>query len=121
MLYKGRKFDIRHFMLATKMYGKMRLYWFGEGYVRTSSFDYDINEVSDEMIHLTNDAIQKESYEYGKFEEGNKVSYTDLQRYFDFTYPNRKYSIAEEMYPQMKSIALSAFKSSYLNMDLDNT
>ena len=41
------------------MYGRMRLYWFGEGYVRTSSYDYDIEEITDEMIHLTNDAIQK--------------------------------------------------------------
>ena len=92
-------------MLATKMYGRMRLYWFGQGYIRTSSFDYDIEEV-DEMVHLTNDAIQKCSYDYGKYEDGNKISYTELQRYFDQTYPNRKYSISEELYPQMKSIAL---------------
>ena len=42
LLYKGRKFDIRHYMLATKLHGKMRLYWFGEGYVRTSSSDYTL-------------------------------------------------------------------------------
>ena len=46
-------------MLATKLHGKMRLYWFGEGYVRTSSFKYDIDEIGDIEIHLTNDAIQK--------------------------------------------------------------
>jgi len=26
------------------------------------------------MIHLTNDAVQKKSEDYGKFESGNKVS-----------------------------------------------
>ena len=76
------------------MHGRMRLYWFGEGYIRTSSSDYDIEEIGDIEIHLTNDAIQKNAEDYGRYEEGNKISYTDLQRYFDTNYPNRKYSIS---------------------------
>lgn len=31
------------------------------------------------MIHLTNDAIQKKSDDYGKFEGGNKVKILNLQ------------------------------------------
>lgn len=27
------------------------------------------------MIHLTNDAVQKKSEDYGRFESGNKVSF----------------------------------------------
>jgi len=61
LLYKGRKFDIRHFMMISRLHGLMRAYWFGEGYIRTSSYEYNIEEVGDEMIHLTNDAIQKYS------------------------------------------------------------
>jgi hypothetical protein len=38
LLYKNRKFDIRHYMLITRLYGKMRVYFFGEGYIRTSSY-----------------------------------------------------------------------------------
>jgi hypothetical protein len=38
------------------------------------------------MIHLTNDAIQKHGDNYGKHEDGNKVSYTEFQRYLDSTY-----------------------------------
>lgn len=33
------------------------------------------------MIHLTNDAIQKNNENYGRFEKGNKLSYIDFQRY----------------------------------------
>lgn len=68
LLYKGRKFDIRHYMLATRIGGRMRLYFYGEGYVRTSSSDFNLEEIGDNEIHLTNDAIQKYSESYGKYE-----------------------------------------------------
>ena len=35
------------------------------------------------MIHLTNDAVQKKGEEYGKFEQGNKISFLEFQRYLD--------------------------------------
>jgi hypothetical protein len=28
LLYNGRKFDLRHYMLITTLYGKMRAYWY---------------------------------------------------------------------------------------------
>jgi hypothetical protein len=39
------------------------------------------------MIHLTNDAIQKESEDYGCHEEGNKVSYNQFQKHFSKEMP----------------------------------
>lgn len=30
------------------------------------------------MIHLTNDAVQKHSEDYGKYESANKLSFTDF-------------------------------------------
>ena len=30
------------------------------------------------MVHLTNDAVQKLGEEYGKFENGNKISYAEF-------------------------------------------
>lgn len=29
LLYKGRKFDIRHYMMISRLHGVMRAYWFG--------------------------------------------------------------------------------------------
>ncbi len=59
LLYNGRKFDLRHYMLITTLYGKMRAYWYSEGYVRTSSCQFDLEDLGNDLIHLTNDAIQK--------------------------------------------------------------
>ena len=76
LLYQRRKFDIRHFMLMTCVNGKFKGYWYGEGYLRTTSFEYNTKNCKDLYTHLTNDAIQKYSNDYGKFEKGNKVSYS---------------------------------------------
>lgn len=43
------------------------------------------------MVHLTNDAIQKFGEDYGKFEPGNKLSFSDFQKYLNHTY-NSKYN-----------------------------
>jgi hypothetical protein len=43
LLYNGRKFDIRAYMLLTIVNGKIRGYWYQEGYVRTSSYVWNIN------------------------------------------------------------------------------
>lgn len=53
---------------------------FKEGYARTSSEAYNIDEGSLDQIyvHLTNNAVQKYSKSYGKFEEANIVSISTL-------------------------------------------
>lgn len=71
------------------------------------------------MIHLTNDAIQKYGASYGKYEEGNKLSYAEFQRYLDGTYPEKKYSFIDSIYPRMREIATDAVKSTYFWMDPD--
>lgn len=61
-------------MLITNMYGVMRAYWYLDGYIRTSSYEFNIDNFDPE-IHLTNDAIQKKYSEYGRYEPYNKISY----------------------------------------------
>lgn len=78
MLYKGRKFDIRHYVLCTCTNGAFKAYWYEEGYVRTASSLFSLKTGKDLFIHLTNDAIQKHGEEYGKYEAGNKLSYEDM-------------------------------------------
>ena len=101
MLYQKRKFDIRHYILITHINGLMRAYWFREGYLRTSSYEFDIENFERE-IHLTNDAIQKCCAGYGKYEPANKLSYSEFQRYLDITYPKKKYNFEKQILPQMK-------------------
>lgn len=67
----------------------------------------------DLYTHLTNDAIQKYGADYGKYEKGNKVSYSDFQKYLNMTYRTRstkregdngvdKYDFYRNVLPKMK-------------------
>jgi hypothetical protein len=51
--------------------------------VRTSSDDYDLGQDNLDKIyvHLTNNAVQKFSENYGKFEDGNQISLQELSVY----------------------------------------
>jgi hypothetical protein len=44
----------------------MNLYVYNEGYIRTSSEKYELdkNNLKDIFVHLTNNAIQKNSHKY---------------------------------------------------------
>lgn len=46
---------------------------FKEGYIRTSCEEYSTSQesISKAYVHLTNNAVQKYSDKYGKFEDGN--------------------------------------------------
>jgi tubulin---tyrosine ligase len=61
-------------MLSTSQNGISKSYFFEESYIRTSSVLFTLKNLQNKMIHLTNDAVQKRSDDYGKFEGGNKIS-----------------------------------------------
>jgi len=73
LLFHKRKFDIRIWALIGY---DGKFYLFKEAYVRTSSEEYDLSgdKLDQIYVHLTNNAVQKYSKNYGKFEEGNIVS-----------------------------------------------
>lgn len=58
LLYKNRKFDLRCYALVTKCIDRLVVYWYTQGYARTSSFDYNENDKVNLMVHLTNEAVQ---------------------------------------------------------------
>lgn len=82
LLYNRRKFDLRHYIMITCVNGIIKGYWYQEGYVRTTSNEYSLKDNCG-AIHLTNDAIQKNLPDYGKYEKGNKISYEELNNYID--------------------------------------
>jgi hypothetical protein len=67
MLYNNRKFDMRTYMMAMTINGRIKLFWYEEGYIRTSSEIYDEDNLADAFIHLTNDAVQKNGENYGLY------------------------------------------------------
>lgn len=64
--------------MITSVNGMLKGYFYEDGYIRTSCKEFDLEDLSDLFVHLTNDAVQKKSEDYGKFENGNKLSYSQL-------------------------------------------
>lgn len=44
-------------MLITHINGIMRTYFYEDGYIRTSSEEFDLDDPANVYVHLTNDAI----------------------------------------------------------------
>lgn len=65
----------------------------------------------DAKIHLTNDAVQKNMPEYGKYEKGNKISYDDLQNYIKKNYSAKNFDFRETILPKMKKMTTDIIKA----------
>ena len=101
LLYFKRKFDIRHYIMMSCVNGIIKGYWYKLGYVRTTSSEYTLSQNSG-SIHLTNDAVQKNLPDYGRYEKGNKISYDELSAYIDKYYSHKKKGFYNHIYPRMK-------------------
>lgn len=77
LLISHKKFDIRMWVLVTH---NMRCYVFPEGYIRLSSSEYNCKDTKEgTFVHLTNNAVQKFSADYGKVSAGNQMSFQQLK------------------------------------------
>lgn len=114
-LINKRKFDIRCYAMITSINGTLQGYFYQEGYLRTSSRIFSLNS-NNKYVHLTNDAVQKKSEDYGKFENANKMSYSDFQRYLDNHHP-QKPNFLNEVLPQIRKIVKDTIQAVFLKID----
>jgi len=102
LLVNKRKFDIRMYGMLTSVNGIIKGYFYEEGYIRTSCKEYTLKNLANKTIHLTNDAVQKKDEDYGKYENGNKLSFTEFQRYLDQNYGSLNIDFYRDILPQIK-------------------
>ncbi|OMJ86235.1 hypothetical protein SteCoe_12300 [Stentor coeruleus] len=115
LVYK-RKFDIRCYALITCYNGIIQGYYYNEGYIRTSSKPFSLQNIDNKFIHLTNDAVQKFSEDYGKFENGNKMSYGEFQKYVDAYYQVRPVNFVDEIGMKIKEIVMDTIKCAAMEL-----
>ena len=110
LLVAGRKFDIRCFVLLHLDKSKnsdkqLKAYYYEDEYVRTSCKKYSLTDISDRECHLTNDAVQKKSKAYGKFEAGNKLTMEEWQTSIERDYPNAPRNVVfDKIRPRMREL-----------------
>ena len=76
MLYKGRKFDVRIWVLLSH---NMKVYIFKEGHLKATSSPFSLDD-KNFFVHLTNYSVQKYSNDFGKEEIGNEISFDSFQQ-----------------------------------------
>ena len=96
-LYKGRKVDIRIWVLITHT---MKVYIFKEGHLKASSLNYNIDDF-DSFIHITNYSLQKYNKSFSKYEKGNEISFQTFQ---EFINENNKFDFRKEIFPKFVEI-----------------
>lgn len=116
LLINKRKFDIRCFGLVTSFNNNIQGYFYPEGYIRTASKEFSLKNCN-KFIHLTNDAVQKNSEEYGKFEPGNKLNYGELQQYLNQESPNLKFNFEKQINSQIRTIVAETFEATASILD----
>jgi len=117
-LIHKRKFDVRAYCLVLQepAGGPLRAFSYRDAYLRTTSAKYTTKRF-DRMIHLNNDAVQKNGEDYGKFESANKMSLDEFQKYLDEHHPKDGYLVREQLMPQIRGLMADAVRaaSSRLN------
>ncbi|CAK61223.1 unnamed protein product (macronuclear) [Paramecium tetraurelia] len=103
LLINNRKFDIRVWGLLNS---DLEFFFFEQGYIRMASEEYTTKDVQNQYVHLTNNAIQKQSPNYGKLEDGNQLSFDQAAAYF-----KSKGDFYKLIVENIKQISLRAFQS----------
>ena len=106
LLYQGRKFDIRVWVLISQ---DMEVYYFKEGYLRTSAEPYSLDSINDNFVHLTNNAVQRSGSAYGQYEEGNQLSFEEFQNYLDDN--NYEISVKKDYLPKIRQLITISAKA----------
>ena len=108
LLYKGRKFDIRIWVLFTytnkeKNYS---IYVFKEGHLKACSDEFNIDN-NNLFIHLTNYSVQKYNKNFSKVEVGNEISFKMFQEELDKK--KTKKNFKKDIFPEIiKIISITA-------------
>jgi len=105
MLYNGRKFDIRIWVLVLDT-GDLFLY--KNGYIRTSSEKFTLDSKVN-FVHLTNNCLQMHGSNYGKHEEGNTLSFNTFKTYLSKLHP--KVDFDSHIVPRMKDLIIDTIMS----------
>lgn len=101
---------MRCYGLLTSINGNLMGFFYQDGYIRTSCKEYNVQNLNNKFIHLTNDAIQKYSDDYGKFENANKLSFQDFDKYFESN-SDCEVKFQRDFIPQIRSVIRDSFKA----------
>lgn len=115
LLVHKRKFDIRSYCLVDM---DLKAYFYEDAYLRTTSEEWNLDDVGNKFAHLNNDAVQKNGANYGKFESANKLNLDEFQKYI--TSIGYNVSVEEDIVPQMKDRMRDCMAATHTKLNPQN-
>ena len=108
LLIGGKKFDMRVYALVTS-YSPLTAYLYRTGFCRFTSVKYSLNleDLSNNQIHLTNVAVQKNSDTYDK-QIGGKWYFREMKLFLMSKYNEEK---VNKMFDDIQSLIIKSFKA----------
>ena len=106
LLIGGKKFDMRVYALVTS-YSPLTAYLYRTGFCRFTSVKYSLNleDLSNNQIHLTNVAVQKTSDTYDK-QIGGKWYFREMKLFLMSKYGEEK---VNKMFDDIQSLIIKSF------------
>ena len=99
--------------MLTMINNHLKGYVYDDGYLRTSCRIFETSNFNNPLIHLTNDAVQKKSDEYGRFESGNKLSFGEYQSYLDEQHLDLNIDFRKHIFSQIRQIMTDTFRATH--------
>ena len=92
------------------MTGNNEMYFYKEGYIRTSSETYSLDS-KENYVHLTNQCLQIHGKNYGIHEEGNTLSYDNFKEYLTDSFPDFSLNFEKDILDRIKDIIIDTYLS----------
>lgn len=105
-LIMGKKFDIRMYVLVTS-FSPLVAWTYREGFARFSNQRFNLDSIDNNIVHLTNVAIQKTAQDYDP-EKGAKWSLQSLRNFIAHKHGHKK---SREVFNQMTRIVIRSLQS----------
>ena len=104
-LIDGKKYDLRVYILVTGL-SPLRIYIYKEGLVRIASETYNLSDLNNKFIHLTNTGINRKNSHYKKAsfsdqENANKINFRNYKKFLEKNNVN-----FDELWKRIKDIAV---------------
>ena len=85
--------------------------------MRTSSREYNLDDVSDTLLPLTNCAIQNKSDDSGKFKNANKMSFKDFSKVISAQQPDIDFDMQRDIFPRIQKLIADTFRATFHKID----
>jgi tubulin--tyrosine ligase len=94
----GRKFDMRVWVLVNDNFD---IFLYNQGSCRTSCEKFDLEDLRNKFVHLTNHSIQEGHPDFGKFEADAEMFFPEFEQFLD---DSTDFNMREDIMPQVSGV-----------------